>query len=131
MTKSSKLRSVVLAAATAMMFITIGTRSMHAQVTAPADDLGSRGGVRSGNGQTVQAVVKLNGAPVAGVTVTFKAVKSATATTDANGVASLFLAKGKYTVTASNASGSGSKTINVTKSTDALITEVTLTPKAP
>ena len=131
MTRSSTLRAVVLAAATAMMFMTIAARSTQAQVTAPTDDLGSRGGVRGGDGQTVQAVVKLNGAPVAGVTVTFKSTKAVTATTDANGVASLYLLKGKYTVTASNESGFGKKMITVAKSTDTLITEVPLAPKTP
>ncbi len=132
MTKSSRFRALMLASTAAMMFFSVGARPMRAQETAPVNGPGTdRGGVRGGDGQTVQAVVKLNGAPVAGVTVTFKATKSVTATTDANGVASLFLVKGKYTVTASNGSGSGKKMITVVKSTDTMITEVPLTPKAP
>jgi hypothetical protein len=127
MTTAGKLRGVVLASTAAMMFLGMGGRTMRAQDTNPT--LGDRGGVRGG-GTPVQVVVKLDGTPVAGVTVTFKATKSVTATTDSNGVASVSLVPGKYAVTATNDSGTAKKTVTVPKSTTTTIVSLTLAPAA-
>lgn len=127
MTIAGKLRGFVLASTAAMMFLGMGAQAMRAQDTMPT--LGDRGGVRSG-GTPVQVVVKLDGAPISGVTVTFKAAKTLTAKTDDNGVASISLAPGRYTVTAKNDSGTARKTVTVPKSTTTTIVTLTLAPAA-
>ena len=130
MTTAGKVRGLILASTAAMMFLGMGGRAMRAQDTAPGAPLGGRGGVR-GDGTPVQVVVKLDGAPQAGVTVTFKAKSSVTATTSDNGVASINLLPGRYTVTASNDSGSATKAVTVTKSTTTVIVSLALAPKTP
>ena len=122
---AGKLRGFVLASMAAMMFLGVGDRVMRAQDTQPP--LGGRGGTR-GDGTPVQVVVKLDGNPVAGVTVTFTAKKSVTVKTDDTGVASISLIPGHYTVTASNDSGSAKKVVNVPKSTTTTIVALTLAP---
>ncbi len=120
----------MLTSIAALMVFALGARPMQAQDPSTQGSLGSHSGTRGGGGP-VQAVVKLNGAPVAGVTVTFTATKSVTATTDANGVASINLIAGHYTVTASNASGTATKKIVVVDSTTPVIVGLSLAPATP
>ena len=93
--------------------------------------LGDRGGVR-GDAYTVQAVVTVGDDPAVGVTVTFAApdTVSEAATTGDDGVASITLPTGDYTVSASSDAGSASATITVVPSTDPLIVGLSLTPDA-
>jgi hypothetical protein len=128
MMKTTAIRGLILASTAALMFVGMGALPVSAQCPQP---LGVRGGSRGGPVSPVQAVVKLNGQPVAGVTVTFTATHSVTAVTGSNGVASINLLAGHYTVTASNDSGSATKTINVVESTNALIVGLALAPKTP
>lgn len=130
MTKSGKIGSLILAVIALAMFVGVCISPIMAEAVAASDQLGDNGGVRSG-GTPVQVVVKLDGTPVAGVTVTFKATKTVTAKTDDNGVASISLAPGHYTVTATNDSGTAKKAVTVPKSTATTIVSLTLTPAAP
>jgi len=130
MMKSWKIGSRILA--TVVIALALGVCSTPIMAETPGfgdqmGQLGENGGVR-GDGTPVQVVVKLDGNPVAGVTVTFTAKKSVTAKTDENGVASISLIPGHYTVTASNDSGSAKKVVNVPKSTTTTIVALTLSP---
>ena len=124
MTKASKVRALILAFTAVLMFVSMGASPLRAQ----DGNLGTRPGGTRGDGTPVQVVVKLDGNPVAGVSVTFTAKKSVTVKTDDNGVASISLIPGHYTVTASNDSGSAKKMVNVPKSTTTTIVALTLTP---
>ena len=131
MMKSRKIVSRTLAIVTFALALGVCSTPIMAEAAGSGDlagqqgQLGQNGGVR-GDGTPVQAVVKLDGNPVAGVPVTFTAKKSVTAKTDDNGVASISLIPGHYTVTASNDSGSAKKTVNVPKSTTTTIVALTL-----
>ncbi len=128
MMKSRKIGSRTLAIVTFALALGVCSTPIMAEAAGSGDQagqLGQNGGVR-GDGTPVQAVVKMDGNPVAGVTVTFTAKKSVTAKTDDNGVASISLIPGHYTVTASNDSGSAKKTVNVPKSTTTTIVALTL-----
>ncbi len=127
MMKASKVRAMILAFSAVLMFVSMGASPLRAQ----NGNLGDRPGGTRGDGTPVQVVVKLDGAPVAGVTVTLKAKSSVTATTSDNGVATTSLLPGRYTVTASNDSGSATKVVIVTKSTTTVIVSLALTPKKP
>lgn len=135
MMTARKVRGLVVVCAAATMFVWMSGRPASAQKTKPSgattgDD---RGGVRAG-GNPVQVVVKMGGKTIAGVTVTFQTAPDApavTATTDDNGVATLSLAAGSYTVTASSASGTAQKTISVVDSTSTMYVDLALVPPTP
>ena len=131
MTKSNILRGLLLASTAAVMLVALGGRPVAAQ---SGQTGGSNTGWRLGNrggGTPVQVVVKFNGNPVSGVTVTFKATNTATAVTDDTGSVSIALKPGTYKVSASNASGTATKTIKVVESTDTTMVGLVLVPATP
>jgi hypothetical protein len=135
MTKARAIRSLILASVAVLMFMAMGERAVSAQCPPPLGaGNGGRGGTRGG-GQDVQVVVKLNGTPQAGVTVTVTGSAKSTPiakVTDSNGVATISALKvGHYTVAATADAGMASKSIAVVESTDPLIVSLVLVPKTP
>jgi len=95
--------------------------------------LGSSGGVR-GDAYPVEVVVTSGDQPEVGIAVTFTetdiAADPVSATTDSDGVASVTLVAGSYTVAASSGDGSATTSIEVVASTDPLIVPLALAPAA-
>jgi hypothetical protein len=129
MKKSALVRRLVLASSQVILCISLTAVASWAQQDPPP--VGTRGGVR-GDGAPVQIVVKLNGTPTAGATVTFKTSKSTiTKTSDSEGVVAISLLPGHYTVSASSDVGSATKRIAVKASTTTLTVGLALAAKTP